>query len=214
VPEHNGLRRPLAAFSGGAEQIARIGIGHVKLAVGIKVPGEQLQVMIAFDKDEIRVNEMFQRAIPIVEIRRDYNLAGPVFDHKSVRRIPRIVGHFERLKAEIAYLEAAVGEWFQLELTPTASVEMLVPELPQAPFVDSHFDAEALKNSQRIIAYVVRVHVRNNCRIDVKLIAQVLRKYLAGPFHGTETAINQYPGAVGPDTQAVAAAATPQAHEV
>ena len=91
---------------------------------------------------------------------------------------------------------------------------MLVFELRQATLVNPHLDTEAVKDSQRIVAYVVTVHVRDNYRIDIKLIAQVLCEHFSGSFHRTETAVNQYPGAVGPDKQTVAAATAAQALEV
>jgi len=56
--------------------------------------------------------------------------------------------------------------------------------------------------------------MRNNYRINIKLIAQVLCEHFSGSFHRTETTVNQYPGAVGPDEQAIGAATAPQALEV
>ncbi len=185
----------------------------MKPAIGIEVPGEQLHVVIAFNKNEIRVNEMFQGAVPIVEIRRDHHLAALVLNHESIGRIQRIVRHLKSLKAEVSYPEAAVGECFQSERTQTAPVEMLLFELRQAVLMDSNLDTEAVKNSQRVMAYVVGVRMRNNRSIDIKLIAQVLCEHLSGSFHRTETTVNQYPGAVGPNKQTVTAATAAQALE-
>ncbi len=88
---------------------------------------------------------------------------------------------------------------------------MLVFELRQTTLMDSHFDAEAVENPQRVVAYMVGVRVRNNYRVDIELLAQVLCEHFSGSFHRTETAINQYPGAVGPDKQTIAAATAAQA---
>ena len=79
-------------------------------------------------------------------------------------------------------------------------------ELCQAVFVDSYLNTLALKHSQRVIAYVVGVHVRNNSRINFKRTTHVVAEYLSGSLHRTETAINHYPCAVRPDKQTVAAA--------
>jgi hypothetical protein len=95
------------------------------------------------------------------------------------------VRDFERLKAEVAYPEAAARERFQSERVQAARGEVLVPELLQTTLMGPHFDTEALKDSQRIIAYVIGVHGRNNCRVDIKLIAQALCEHLPGSFHGT-----------------------------
>ena len=115
MAEHDCLWRPSAVLSSSAQQSARLWIAHVKPAVRIEMAGEQLGVVITFNKDEIRVNEMFQQTVPAVEIRRDHHFAVPVLDYESVRRIPRIVRHFECLEAEVAYLEAAIGEGPQFE---------------------------------------------------------------------------------------------------
>lgn len=131
MAEHDCLRRLLAVLSSGAQQFARLGIGQVKPAIVIEIPGEQLHVMITFNIDEIRVNEMFQQTAPTVEISRDDHLAALVRNHESIGRKQRIVRHFKRLKSEVANLEAAVGEWFQLERGESAPVEMLVFELRQ-----------------------------------------------------------------------------------
>ena len=78
----------------------------------------------------------------------------------------------------------------------------------------SYFDPIVLKDSQRIIAYVVAMHVGDNGRIDIKRIAQVLSEHLSGSFHRPETAIDQYPGVVCPEHQTVAAATATQAFEI
>lgn len=80
MAEHDCLWRPSAILSSSAQQCAGLWIGHVKPAVGIEMAGEQLGVVITFNKDEIRVNEMFQQTVPIVEIRCDHHFAVLVLD--------------------------------------------------------------------------------------------------------------------------------------
>jgi hypothetical protein len=91
---------------------------------------------------------------------------------------------------------------------------MLVLQLRQATLLDSHFDPETFKDSERIVAYVIGVHVGNYRRVDIELIAQVLRENLSGPFHRPEAAVDQHSGAIRREKQAIAAAAASQAPEM
>lgn len=50
----NGKYTESLILNGKTGPVARLGIRHVKLAVRIEIPGEQLQVVVALDKDEIR----------------------------------------------------------------------------------------------------------------------------------------------------------------
>jgi hypothetical protein len=80
--------------------------------------------------------------------------------------------------------------------------------------MDPHLEAETVKDPERIVAYVVTVHVRHDHGVYVKLIAEVLFEHSSGSFHRTETTVDQHSGAVGPDKQAIAAATAAQALEL
>ena len=102
------------------------------------------------------------------------NLSVLVPDYESTGRKQRIVRHLKRCEAEVTHLETVFTEWFQLERAESAAFEVLVLELGNTPFMDSDLDAEIVKNSQGVMAYMVGVHVRNNYGIDIRRIAQIL----------------------------------------
>lgn len=179
----------------------------MKPAVGIEIPGEQAQIMVALDENEIRVDEMSQGAVPPVEIRRDDGFAAAMLYRESMGWKQWIVGHFKSLKSQVPYFETALSEQFQSERAESASFEVFVSKLGNTLFMDSHFNIQIIEDSQRIVAYVIGVHVRNYDGINIKLIAQILSEHLPGSSHGTEATINQHSGVVSPDKQTVGAAA-------
>ena len=167
MTEHHGLWRMAAVEHNATQQLARLGIGHVKPAVGIKMQPEQLQIVIAFDKDEIRIDEMPQQISPIIEVRGDGRRDIPILDNKAIRREKWMVRHLKRLESQIAHPERFVAERPELERAESISIEMPGLQLRQTALVNPDWNPFALKNSQWVIADMVAVHVRNNEGIDI-----------------------------------------------
>jgi hypothetical protein len=165
--------------------------------------------MIAFDKDKIRVYKMSQQIHPIIEIRGNDQLRVLVHDNKTIGRTERIMWHFKRPKRQVPNSEISIVKWLELERVESVSIETLIFQLLQTAFMDPHLNALILKNSQRIIADVIAMYVRNNKCIDIMQIAQMVPKQFPRSFHRTQAAIYEYPGVIGPEQKAIATAAAP-----
>lgn len=183
-------------------------------AIRIIVQSQKLQIVIAFDKDEIRIYEIPEQIPPTVEIGRNDRSRVPIRDNKTISRIKWIMRHFKGAKGQIAYSEISVAERLESKRAESVSVVVFLPQLRQTSFVKPHRYTLILEDSERIIADMVAVHVRNDERVDVVQSAHVVPEYLSGSFHGTKTTVNEHTGAIGPEREAVALAAAPQALEV
>ena len=101
----------------------------MKPAIGIVILSQEFQIVIAFNKDKIRIDKIFQQILPPVKIRGNGGLYVLMLNNKTIRRIERIVWDLKRLESQISHFESPIGK--RLELPGTDELKTIIEQLKE-----------------------------------------------------------------------------------
>jgi len=182
----------------------------VETAVVVGVLPQELGIVVGFNKDEIGIDALFDKPLPVIEVRHDHHLSTDAVlaavDHEPEVVAIGLMGNRNRAEEKFPHAERFVGEGADLWERMSECFRGQVFQLLDATLMTPNQRTVFPQNPQGGSADMVLVHVGNDNRLNPGWVANMFLDQFVTFGLGGNPAIDQNSGPPCPEHQTISTA--------
>jgi hypothetical protein len=192
------------------EEPCRFFIFHVKTAVVVGVLPQELGIVVGFKEDEIGIDALFDKSLPVIKVRHDHHLSTDTVlaavDHEPEVVAVGLMGDRNRSEEKLPHTERFIGERPELWKRVSDCFGEQILELLDTALMTPNQRTVFPQNPQGGSADVILVEVGHDNCFDPARVAHMLLDQFATFGLGGNPAIDQNSGSPCPEHQTISTA--------
>ncbi len=210
VAQHDRLGTRRTLLPDVIEEPCRFFILHVKTAVVVGVLPQELGIMIGFKKDEIGIDALFDKPLPVIKVRHDDHLSTDTVlaavDHEPEVVAVGLMGNRNRAEEKFPHSKRLVGEGADLWKRMSDCSREQILQLFYATLMTPNQRTVFPQNPQGGSADMILVDVGHDNRFDPARVANMFLDQFVTFGLGGDPAVDQNSGPPCPEHQTISTA--------